>query len=83
MLDYSNIKSAKKNSAKKVVQESEENRLDELSDDNDVNNEQMSVTKLKIDSGNNKDTKKARNKLAILDADKIKLKSPLKIAPLN
>jgi hypothetical protein len=83
LLDYSNIKSANKNSAKKIVQESEENRLDELSDDNDVNNEQMSVTKLKIDNGNNKDTKKARNKLAILDADKIKLKSPLKIAPLN
>lgn len=85
LLDYSNIKSANKNSAKKIVQESEENRLEDLSDDNDndVNNEQMSVTKLKIDSGNNKDTKKVRNKLAILDADKIKLKSPLKITPLN
>lgn len=83
LLDYSNIKSANKNSAKKIVQESEENRLDDLSDDNDVNNEQMSVTKLKIDNGNNKESKKARNKLAILDADKIKIKSPLKISPLN
>ena len=55
-----------------------------MSDDNDdANNEHLSVTKLKIDNENNKDTKKMRNKLAILDADKIKIKSPLKIAPLN
>lgn len=82
LLDLSNTKSINKNSNnRKVIQESEENRLD-LSEDNENNNsEQSSVTKLQLDKS--KINKRTRNKLTILDADRINIKSPLRKTPLN
>ena len=43
----------------------------------------MSSSKFSIDEDNNRKGKKLRTKLAILDIDKKKMKSPLKNNPLN
>ena len=89
LLDISNMRSVnlKKNNSKKVIQESEENRFEDLNDDNDndnkKNNEQLSISQFNIDEDKNIRGIKLRNKLTILDIDKIKMKSPLKKSPLN
>ena len=89
LLDISNMRSVnlKKNNSKKIIQESEENRFEDLNDDNNndnkKNNEQLSVSQLNIDEDKNVRGKKLRSKLAILDIDRIKMKSPLKKSPLN
>ena len=89
LLDISNMRSVnlKKNNSKKVIQESEENRFEDLNDDNDndnkKNNEQLSISQFNIDEDKNIKGIKLRNKLTILDIDKIKMKSPLKKSPLN
>ena len=70
-----------KNASKKNIQESEENRLDELSDDDkEKNNDQLSTSQFNIkeEEKNNKKYKKIRTKLAILDvAERTKIKAPL------
>ena len=80
LLDASNIKSINmsKNASKKIVQESEENRLDDLSDeDKERNIEQLSTSQFNIEKDNDKKYKKIKTKLAIIDADRLKMKSPL------
>ena len=80
LLDASNIKSINmsKNASKKIVQESEENRLDDLSDeDKERNIEQLSTSQFNIEKDNDKKYTKIKTKLAILDADRLKMKSPL------
>ena len=74
LLDISNMRSYNfnKNASKKIIQESEENRLDELNEeDNDKNFEQLSTSQF-IEKGNTKNGIKLRTKLALFDADKIK-----------
>ncbi len=91
LLDITNLKSVnlKKNNSKKAIQESEENRFEDFSDDKDNENDNkqnidyMSSSKFSIDEDNNRKGKKLRTKLAILDIDKKKMKSPLKNNPLN
>ena len=86
LLDFSNVKSyhMNKNPSKKIIQESEENRLDNLNDDENENNlEQLSTSQFKVDEDINKKSIKVRTKLAILEADLQKIKPPLENNPLN
>ena len=89
LLDITNIKSInlKKNNSKKAIQESEENRFEDLSDDNENDNKQnvdhLSTSKFNVEEDNTKKGKKLRTKLAILDIDGMKFKSPLRKIPLN
>ena len=80
LLDISNIKSLNKNSGNKIIQESEENRLNDLSDNNA---EHLSESKIKLNKQKIPLNQKLRAKLPILDKDKIRIKSPLKNNPLN
>ena len=86
LLDISNMKSCNlnKNASKKIIQESEENRLDNLNDEEKENNlEQLSTSQFNVNEGNNKKYKKMRIKLAIFEGDRHKILSPLKNNPLN
>ena len=71
LLDISNMRSCilNKNTSKKNIQESEENRLDE--EENNKNIEQLSTSQF-IEKENIKRGTKIRAKLTLLDADKIK-----------
>ena len=80
LLDISNIKSLNKNSGNKIIQESEENRLNDLSENNP---EHLSESKIKLNKQKIPLNQKLRAKLPILDKDKIRIKSPLKNNPLN
>ena len=80
LLDISNIKSLNKNSGNKIIQESEENRLNDLSENNA---EHLSESKIKLNKQKIPLNQKLRAKLPILDKDKIRIKSPLKNNPLN
>ena len=65
LLEISNMKSRNftKNSSKKIIQESEENRLDNLNDeDKEKNNEQLTTSEFNIDEDNNKKYKKIKTK---------------------
>ena len=86
LLDFSNVKSyhMNKNPSKKIIQESEENRLDNLNDDENENNlEQLSTSQFKVNDDINKNYKKVRTKLAILEVDHQKMKSAMENNPLN
>ena len=73
-----------KNASKKIIQESEENRLDNLNDEEKENNlEQLSTSQFNVNEENNKKYKKMRIKLAIFEGDRHKILSPLKNNPLN
>ena len=86
LLDISNVKSyhMNKNPSKKIIQESEENRLDNLNDDENENNlEQLSTSQFKVNEDINKNYKKVRTKLAILEANHQKMKSAMENSLLN
>ena len=81
LLDISNMKSRNfnKNSPKKIIQESEENRLDNISDeDNEKKIEKLTTSEFNIDKdNNNKKYKKIKAKLTLFDPDPHKIKTPL------
>ncbi len=85
LLDISNMKSRNfKNSPKKIVQESEENRLDNFSDDDkEKNSEQFSTSQFNLEKDNNKKYKKIKTKLPMFDVEGIKIKTPMKNYSLN
>lgn len=85
LLDISNMKSChiNKNASKnKIIQESEENRLDN-DDENEKNIQQLSTSQFNANERNNQQYKKIRTKLAILDGEREKNKTPIKNKPLN
>ena len=81
LIDISNMKSRNfnKNSPKKIIQESEENRLDNISDeDNEKKIEKLTTSEFNIDKdNNNKKYKKIKAKLTLFDPDPNKIKIPL------